>query len=164
MTLSSLISANPRPNPLEKVRNLPISRQPKGDTQVANSTFFPNEIMYLEKEGSMYKQSYIQTNHVYSIPLSMLRPFSPQPFENRLSQESYKNLTTKLNITPSAWISTSDLDSGVQDPSIAAATFYTITKQKSSTQSSKKEKKPKAQPSATANEIQELKNIIRRLR
>ncbi len=79
--------------------------------------------MYLEIAGTMYKQSYIQTNHVYAIPLSKLRLFNAQPFDNRLSQESYTFLTRTLNINQAPWIQTSKLQAGATDPSATATTL-----------------------------------------
>lgn len=70
--------------------------------------------MYLEDGDTMYKQSYIQTKHVYAIPLSELRSFTEntcQPFENRLSEKSYRALYEKLDLpwAPMPWISSGEL-------------------------------------------------------
>ena len=73
MALCCLISSNPRPNPFEKLSRLPISKLPKYLAPTTNSTFRPEDIIFLEREGTMYKQSYVLTNHVLRIPFSNSR-------------------------------------------------------------------------------------------
>ena len=77
--------------------------------------------MYLEKAGTMTKQSYILNSHVYAIPFSRLRPFNVhRRFDNRLSQESYSNLMQSVEMTEATWIQTSKLEAGEPDPSAIA--------------------------------------------
>lgn len=64
--------------------------------------------MYLEEGSTMSKKSYIQTAHVFAIPLSKLRHFG-NPFANRLTESSYKSLTTKMEHPASLWDSTENL-------------------------------------------------------
>jgi hypothetical protein len=66
MALCCTISGNHRPS--GHTRSLPISRVPKDTTPNGSSTYHANEIMYLEKAGTMIKQSYILNDHVSSLP------------------------------------------------------------------------------------------------
>ncbi|KAH7377521.1 hypothetical protein BKA64DRAFT_714787 [Cadophora sp. MPI-SDFR-AT-0126] len=116
MTLACTMSSNPQPCRGDNARNLPIARQPREENVATYQSYLPEEVLYLEKAGTMAKQSYVQVKHVYTISLSKLAPFGPQ-FENRLSQQSYSNLMKVLNIEKAPWIPTAELESGVQDPS-----------------------------------------------
>ncbi|CZT09143.1 uncharacterized protein RAG0_14001 [Rhynchosporium agropyri] len=117
---SRLFHANER----DKARNLPIfygtSRYP---------SFNPEEVMRLERSGTLTKQSYIQVKHVYEIPLSKLAPFNSQRFENRLSEQSYSYLMSVLGLEKAHWTPTSDLESGIQEtlPTTANAEISKIT-------------------------------------
>ena len=76
--------------------------------------------MYLEREGTMYKQSYILTNYVYRIPSSALLLFNDSPWTNRLSRTSYSTLMMHLALPEAIWVETSSLDAGTRDPSTAS--------------------------------------------
>jgi hypothetical protein len=102
---------------MEKLSRLPISRLPKEQAPTTGSTFKPEDIMYLEREGSMYKQSYILTNYVYRIPSSELVLFNNSPWINRLSRKSYSTPMTHLALPEAIWVETSSLEAGTRDPS-----------------------------------------------
>lgn len=122
LTMNFQMSGNPRPCPQDGVRTLPIARQPKGSIQDSYESHLPEEVLYLEKIGTLSKQSYLQIKHVYTIPLSQLVPFGA-PFENRLCEESYISLMNVLNLETAPWIQTTELESGPQDPSTMPTTL-----------------------------------------
>ncbi|KAH9217431.1 hypothetical protein DL95DRAFT_459333 [Leptodontidium sp. 2 PMI_412] len=121
MTLACTMSGNPKPCPQEKARNLPISLQPKRESTTGYPTYHTDEVMYLEKAGTLSKQTYIQVKHVYTVPLSKLAPFG-RKFENRLSQESYSYLMRTINLEKAPWIQTMELETGTQGPSTISTT------------------------------------------
>ncbi|PVH74270.1 hypothetical protein DL98DRAFT_604963 [Cadophora sp. DSE1049] len=122
MTLACTMSSNPQPCREDNARNLPIARQPKEEKAATYPSYLPEEVMYLEKAGTVAKQSYVQVKHVYTIPLSKLAPFGRQ-FENRLSQKSHSSLMKVLNLEKAPWIQTTELESGGQDPSTISTIF-----------------------------------------
>jgi hypothetical protein len=108
---------------MEKLSRLPISRVPKQQAPTTSSTFKPEDIMYLERDGTMYKQSYILTNYVYRIPSSDLLLFNDSPWTNRLSRTSYSTLMTHLTLPEATWVETSSLEAGTRDPSTTSPTL-----------------------------------------
>ncbi|KAK0123710.1 hypothetical protein ONS95_008719 [Cadophora gregata] len=114
------MSGNPKPLREDNTRNLPISRYPRGKIATTYPSYQAEEIMYLERAGTLAKQSYIQVKHVYSIPLSKLVNLGCPKFENRLSEESYSHLMKVLKLEKSQWMQTLELESGGQDPSTVA--------------------------------------------
>jgi hypothetical protein len=108
---------------MEKLSRVPISRLPKGQAPTTGSTFNPEDIMYLERKGTMYKQSYILTNYVYRIPSSELVLFNNSPWTNRLSRTSYTTLMTHLALPEATWVETSFLEAGTRDPSTTSPTL-----------------------------------------
>jgi len=178
MALCCTISGNRRPN--GHTRSLPISRFPKTQAAKESLTIHDNETMYREKAGTMIKQSYILNDHVsrhlpssvehraktfqvWKIPFSKMRPFNVhQPFDNRLSQESYTKLMQSVNFPPAAWIQTSDLEKGDVDPATKATNPPASLKSDSIT-TTKKSKKSKSEsskstqlPAALEDSISEL--------
>ncbi|KAK2627381.1 hypothetical protein QTJ16_003347 [Diplocarpon rosae] len=138
MALVCTTSGNPQPYPNEKLTSMPLFYPEKTDFPAVigdeKSTFtfvkrnkatvdftFPtSDIVHLETDGTMGKQSYIQTRHIYAVRLSSLKAFGGR-YANRLSQSGYSLLMERLNLRRRAWIETSELKAGAIDPSSTAA-------------------------------------------
>ena len=91
--LCCLITSRPPKDPLAEGLNLPIFAGGRTGGKGSNDEL--NKRIYLEEgTGMMHKPCYIQTNHVYSIPLSKLRTFGSQ----KLSNKSLKSLTSFINL------------------------------------------------------------------
>jgi len=84
-----LITSKPRVDPSAAGFNLPICAATEVESSIEESV----HNMYLEV-GQMFKSCYIQTNHVFSIPLSNLRTFGHQ----KLSEKSFERLNSYLNM------------------------------------------------------------------
>ena len=144
---------------MEKLSRLPISRVPKEQASTTSSTFNPEDIMYLEREGTMYKQSYILTNRIYQIPFSKLVLFSDSPWANRLSRISYSTLMTKLELPEATWVETSVLEAGTRDPSTTSPSLPAgVTNPKHRQQQTDHKKQPADDLDI---EIQALKRLTR---
>jgi len=77
-----------------------------------DNKFDSKDMLYVEKVGSLDKNSWLQTQSkcTYKVPFWNLRIFGCASFENRLSQESYKNLmTNQLQMPLATWVPTSQL-------------------------------------------------------
>jgi hypothetical protein len=107
-----MLTSNPKPTEHQRTRGLPISLTPRGAEPLTSSTYRPEQIMYLEGQGSMYKRTYIQTDHVYLIPVSRLLNFDHHhPMINRLDYSSYSYLLSIFQIIPlSSWLPTSEYE------------------------------------------------------
>lgn len=67
---------------------------------------------HLESHGTLEKQSYIQMDHVYEIPFSMLRPLSQRYWANRLTEKCYQEVLRRFNLVPDSWVTTALLERG----------------------------------------------------
>lgn len=142
MALICTISGNPNPWAKEKMTSLPLgfakkslypakigprtssffyrARSARPDCPPIEVRFPTNDIMYLETDGTLDKQSYVLTKHVFALPLSKLQTFN-LAFSNRLAAKSYTILMDRVHLRPALWMETSLLKSGRQDPSAFAA-------------------------------------------